>query len=80
MSIMSFFLKPIVLTTIYVKTTGNVCGSENTPLKTVVTTVFFNSDIVLFKENSVYLTSIYVKTAGNVFEKDNICIKNCSYN
>ena len=35
-----FFLKPIVLTTIYVKTTGNVCGSENTPLKTVVTTVF----------------------------------------
>ena len=41
MSIMSFLKKkPIVLTTVYVKTTGNVCGSENTPLKTVVTTVF----------------------------------------
>ncbi len=64
------------MTSIYVKTTGNAFVSENTPIKTVVTTVFYVGSVFFKNKYPVVLTRIYVKTTGNVFALENTPIKN----
>ena len=79
MSVLFFQKKknPVVLTTIYVETTVNVFGSENTPIKNCCNNSFFMQIFSFFKKNRVVLSTIYVKTTGNVFVSENPAIKNC---
>ena len=58
---------PVVLTTIYVETTVNVFGSENTPIKNCCNNSFFMQIFSFFKKKIVLFCQLFMLKQQEMF-------------